>query len=323
MNPKTVLWQSIAASILLIALAAFGKPRLAAALALAGLVWALLLNGAYAARLAERGRPSRRRQGDKAIARQLLVAYAIPLAATVLLGITGWGGAARIEPFTGSEVQALLAITSVTLVAWLGSSHVDWYFIRPRIDGVVMEPPCRTSRSDHWKGITRKWYIHRAIASLTTMGWAVSLALIVTVMLDREWPSAIAQVGGFAAIVSVALWLMRAEIASADATHHAIRSPRYWLGDDLYYETDRWRRRGFVLHVAVPVTKLVPLDRRTGELTSNREPYEETATELHQARITPRAYVGCTNAGFCQKLNRECVHDLPRDEVGRRRLLVL
>lgn len=323
MNPKTVLGQSIAASIFLLALAAFGKPTLAGALVLAGLVWALLLNRAYAAKLADRGRPTRRREGDRAIARQLLIAYATPLTTAVLLRATGWGGAQHVGPFTESEVQALLAITSVMLVVWLASSHVDWYFIRPRIDGVVIEPPCRTSRADHWKGITRKWYIHRTIASLTTMGWAVSLALIVTVMLDREWPSAIAQVGGFAAIVSVALWLMRAEIGSADATHHAIRSPRYWLGDDLYYETDRWRRRGFVLHVAIPVTKLVPLDRRSGKLTSNHEPYEETATELHQARITPRRYDGCARAGSCQRLNRECVHDLPRDEVGRKHLLVL
>lgn len=322
MNPKTVLGQSIAAGVFLVALAGLDKTTLAGALAIAGLLWALVLNRSYAVTLGDQGRPDRRRQGDRAIAKQLLISYVGPLGAVAVLRATGWDDASGVGPFTGSEVQALLAVTSIMLLVWVASSHVDWYYIRPRIDGVVAEPPCRTSREDRWKGVTRKWYIHRTIASLATMGWAISLALIVTVMLDREWPSAIGTVGGFAAIFSVAVWLMRAEIGSADATHHQIRSPRYWLGDDLYYETDRWKRRGFVLHVAIPVTKLVPLDRRNGGVTSDREPFEETSTELYQARVKPRKFEGCANAGACQKLNRECVHEVAREGVGRGHLLV-
>jgi hypothetical protein len=171
--------------------------------------------------------------------------------------------------------------------------------------------------------VTRNWYIHRTVASLVTMLAVVSVAGIVTVLLDREWPSGLAAIGGFAAIMSVGVWLMRDEIGSAGPTSRSIRTPRYWVGDDLTYETDKWRRRGYVLHVAIPQTKLVPLDRDSGDRVPNRHFIEETSAELAAAYCEPAAFSGCLRAGdACGGINPECLHGQPRTEVGRRYVLV-
>jgi hypothetical protein len=292
MNPGTVLGQSIAAGIALSALALLGEPVFAAGVAGAVLAWALFLNAAYAKRLGTRGRTKRRRRGDSAIARQLALSGSLPLLVALGLLALSWDGAGAAGPFSAAEIQGLVAVLAVMLAFWLASSHVDWYYIRPRIDGVITEPPCRTSRTTRWKGVTRNWYIHRAIASLVTMGTVVGVALITTLMLDREWPGGLSALGGFAAIVSVGLWLMRDEIRAAGPTIAAIRTPRYWVGDDLYYETDMWRRRGYVLHVAIPQTKLVPLDRETGARIPKRTFVEEPATRgalrAHAVQWLPR-----------------------------------
>jgi hypothetical protein len=323
MNPKTVLGQSIAAGLLLLALAAFGRPTLVIVLAGVGLTWAIALNLLYAAKLGTRGRTERRMTGDRAIARQLLVSYVTPIAASIGLLLAAWELELDLDPFTTSEVQGLLGVAAATLVLWLASSHVDWYYIRPRVDGVLSDPPCRTSRDTMWKGVTRNWYIHRAVASAATMFAVVAVAGIVTVLLNREWPSGLAAVGGFAAIISVGFWLMSDEIASAKPTSRSIRSPRYWLGDDLTYETDKWRRRGYVLHISIPQTKLVRLDPDTGERVPHVDYLEESTSELAEVHCQPAAFAGCTSNEQCGRMNRECLVGAPRVEVGRRHFFVM
>jgi hypothetical protein len=260
--------------------------------------------------------------GDRAIGLQLSVSYLVPTLLGGALLLAGLSVDPDLGPFQPPEVQGLVGVIAVTLTSWLASSHVDWYYIRPRIDGVVVAPPCQTSRNSMWKGVTRKWYIHRTFASVITMGAVVAIATIVTVMLAREWPNALSNVGGFTAIVVVGLWLMKDEIGSAPPTARAIRSPRYWLGDDLIYETDMWKRRGFVLHVAIPATKVVPLDFESGERIPDAEPREESSTLLHVAHCQSRRFAGCGSAEECGALNPECTHRQPKTGDGRRRLLV-
>jgi hypothetical protein len=323
MNPGTVRGQAIAVCVLLSALAIIGRPLLAVAMAAVGTVWVLAMNHLYARRLGDQGRTERRAYGDRAIALQLLVAYGIPVLVGLVVYFTGASVDPAIKPFRSSEVQGLAGVLAATITAWLISSHVDWYYVRPRIDGVVIPPPCQTSRDSMWKGVTRKWYIHRTFASVTTMAAVVAVATIVTVVLAREWPNALSNVGGFTAIVAVGFWLMKDEIRSAAPTSRAIRSPRYWLGDDLSYETDMWKRRGFVLHVAIPLTKLVPLDWETGARLPDLEMREEPATLLHAARCDSRRFTPCKSARDCEGLNPECTYRQPKTAKGRRRPLIL
>lgn len=317
-----MLGQAVGAGVGLSAVALLGRPWLALAVAAAGLVWVLALNAEYGTRLGRKARTVRRARGDSAVARQILVAYLIPAAVAVVVMIdTGVSGTVGAGPFTPEEVSALVLIVSTTVAVWLMSSHVDWYFVRPRIDGVVCEPPCQTSGDSRWKGVTRKWYLHRAVASLATMAAVVAIAVVVTLMMGREYPSQLNQIGGFAAVVAVGLWLMKAEIQSAGPTVQSIRSPRHWLGDDLRYETDKWKRRGYVLHVAIPVTKLVPLRWKSGKRVPGTTFSEEKSSVLADAHCERLEFHGCDDR--CSRINPECTVDEPREVPRKSRGVVV
>jgi len=121
--------------------------------------------------------------------------------------------------------------------------------------------------------------------------------------------------------MAAGVWLRSDEIKSAGATSRSIRTPHYWLGDDLHYDTDRWERRGYVLHVAIPMTKLGPLDRQTGARLRDVEFSEEPAPELHLAHCESTQFLGCDQG--CVKMNPECSFEEPRGERGRKRWFVV
>lgn len=320
MNPGTVLGQAIATGLLLSVLCGLGRPTLALGLALLGLMWWLALDFLYARALGMRGRTARRRTGDHAVALQVSIGYGMPMLASSAFLVWGWKTSPAIGPVSANEVQAIVGTVGAMLVVWLGSSHLDWYYIRPRIDGVVCEPPCRTSQDSKWKGVTRKWYIHRAIATLATMVALVILAVVVAVVLYRKWPTALSAVGGATPILGVTAIFLRNEIRNTPATIDSIRNPRHWLGDDLKYRTDNWNLRGYVLHVAIPVTKLVPLDRETGARQDKPRFKEEPAWVLDAALLEPLPFNGC--AAGCQHLNPECTFAQEREDQGERNWLV-
>jgi hypothetical protein len=290
---------------------------------LAGLLWVLLLNHAYGRKLGDKPRTSRRAKGDKAIARQVAISYITPSAIALAALAIGKGARPNFGVITITDIQVFFAIASVMLLSWLASSHVDWYYIRPRIDGVVVAPPCQTSRDVMWKGVTRKWYLHRAIASAVTGGAVIAVALLVGIALGEQWPKALAELGGFAAIFTLGALLLRGEWQNFDSTVAMIREPLYWLGDDLRYETDMWKERGFVLHVAIPVTKLVPLEFDSGVLKPDPTPVTESASLLTSVRRKSSRLAGCGSAAECKALNPECVFYEKKDVPGRKRLLVL
>lgn len=322
MNPGTVLGQSIAICISASALAILDLPAATLMICLAGLAWAMVLNRSYARMLGDQARTTRRGEGDRAIARQLTISYAIPALIAVVALATGEGVRPSIGVISTADIQVFLTVISITLLSWLASSHIDWYYIRPRIDGVVVPPPCQTSRDTMWKGVTRKWYLHRAIASVVTGGAVVALALLVAITLGEQWPKALAEVGGFAAIFGLGVIFLRSEWQNLSPTIQGIREPLYWLGDDLRYETDKWKVRGFVLHVSIPLTKLAPLDFDTGAITMEK-PITASASLLAEVRLEPRSFPPCGSAAECKALNPECVYYDDKDVPGRKRLFIL
>lgn len=322
MNPGTVLGQSISICISASALAILDLPAATLMICLAGLAWALLLNHLYARVLGDRPRTTRRSEGDRAIARQLAVSYVVPSLIAAGLIITGEGLRPTVGVITTADIQVFLTVISLTLLSWLASSHMDWYYIRPRIDGVVVPPPCQTSRDTMWKGVTRKWYLHRAIASVVTGGAVIAVALVVATTLGEQWPKALAEVGGFAAIFALGAFFLRGEWQNLSPTIQGIREPLYWLGDDLRYETDKWKVRGFVLHVSIPLTKLVPLDLATGAPKKKAAPVTESASLLAEVRLQSTPFVGCNSAAECKALNPECAYRDNQDVPGRKRLVV-
>jgi hypothetical protein len=323
-NPRTVLWQSLATGAILALVIAFASPAAAAWIAAIGLLPALALNAAYAHSLGSLGRSRRRIRGDHLVAFYIAVAFAAPLLAAVLARIAGVNPALAFWGFRHAEVLALLCACGALFTVVLLSSLIDWYYIRPRIDGVVCDPPCLASKEQKapWKRVTRRWYIHRGLATFAYMLFAIAVAVIVLLMLVREDHVAAELVGGISGIAGLLLIFAGSYRSELPTVAKWALSPAVYLGDDLTYQGIRQRRRGYVLHVAVPVVKLVPLDAH-GRPTD--APFIELKnSQLAEAELTSRPTIACR--GGCAELNPECLRgQCERNERRdfRRRLLVL
>ena len=303
---------------LLLLVAAVIGPLMVLALAGVGLVWALVFNAGYAYALKDQGRPAKRIHGDRWVARYVAAGVLVPLLVAGTLWFLGYDPEVEIWDFTVNETSSFLVGATALFTTILCSSIIDWYYIRPRIDGVVRTPPCRSSGSDTWKGPTRWWFLHRGIATLAYIVYALLVALVVMLMLVREHPAAAGVIGGVGGIASLLLIFAGKYRAQLPTVAQFVLSPAFCLGDDLSYEVGRWEGRGFVLHVAVPVTKLVPLDQ-FGHPTG--VPFvERKNSDLGEADLTSRRAIAC--GASCAKLNPQCVVEEARRDQ-RRRFLIL
>jgi hypothetical protein len=316
-NPKTIRWQACVSFALFVLLGIATTPKAALFIAGPAGLWWLVLNVRYAYALGDRGRTERRLHGDKWVARYVAFGLVLPLAIMLVLLFAGYGRDPQALGFTTAEASALLISLAALFALILCSSLIDWYYIRPRIDGVVCTPPCRSSGSERWKGPTRVWFLHRGVATLAYIGFALVVALVVMLMLVREHPAAAGVIGGVGGLASLLLIFAGNYRAQIPSVARFVLSPAYCLGDDLTYEVGKWGGRGFVLHVAVPVTKLVPL--RDDGMPTGVPFAERKNSELNEADLISRECRACD--GGCVKLNPQCTVPFPRTDQ-RRRLLI-
>lgn len=284
---------------------------------LAGLavIWVLALNFLYALQLGDRGRCERRTHGDRWVARFLAVGLVLPLLVAVALFVLEYNPQVRAWDFTVNETASIVIGAATLFVLIICSSAVDWYYVRPRIDGVLRDPPCRSGGKANWKSPTRWWYVHRAAATLAYFGFALLVAVVVMIMLVREHPAFAGVIGGAGGLASLLLIFAGNYRAQLPSVGQFILSPAFCLGDDLTYENGRIRDgRGFVLHVAVPVVKLVPLDEH-GRPTTGTPFVERKNSDLSEAELNSRPTTACAVA--CAGLNPECVAGRERSDQRR------
>lgn len=317
MNPRTIRWQAFVTFALLLVLAFAATPEAVLWLAVPATLWWLFLNATYSYSLGDRGRTKKRMNGDRWVARYIAVGLLAPLLTGVVLTIVDYGQDPRLFDFSVSETSTLVIAPATLFVLILCSSLIDWYYIRPRIDGIVCAPPCRSSGSETWKNPTRWWYLHRGLATLAYMGFALVIALVIMLMLAREDPVAANVIGGVGGLAGVLLIFAGSYRSQIPTVAKFVLSPAYCLGDDLTYEPGKGEKRGFVLHVAVPVTKLVPLDEG-GSPTEEVAFIERKNSDLNEADLLSRKTTACDNG--CARLNPQCAVPFPRVDE-RRRLL--
>jgi hypothetical protein len=128
------------------------------------LVWGAFLNNDYARALAGRSRSTERAAGDRAAGKALAVASVPPLlyAASAL-----WFEQLQLAPeLLGGDQRTVVAVAAAFALCFVFASTVtDWYYIRPRRDGVIEYPPCRRENREPWVDITRWWILHRTLAA--------------------------------------------------------------------------------------------------------------------------------------------------------------
>lgn len=320
MNPRTIRWQAGVNLGLLLLTAGIVGPRPVFWSAGLAVIWILAFNLRYAYELSDRGRPARRMVGDRWVARFLGIGLIVPLLVAVILFALGYNPQVRVWDFTVNETASIVIGAATLFVLIICSSVVDWYYVRPRIDGVVGEPPCRSAGEVNWKSPTRWWYVHRTAATLAYFGFALLVALVVMLMLVREHPAAAGVIGGVGGIAGLLLIFAGNYRAQLPSVGQFILSPAFCLGDDLTYENFRGRDgRGFVLHVSLPVVKLVPLDDHGLPATGARF-VERKNSDLNEAELKSRPTIACATA--CARLNPECVVGQERSDRRRHWLLV-
>jgi hypothetical protein len=247
----------------------------------------------------------------------------LPLALALAVTLLGTDPATAFWGFRHAEIEALLTALGALFLTVFLSSLIDWYYVRPRIDGFICAPPClaRTEEKGPWKILTRRWYIHRGLATLAYILFAIAVAVIVMIMLVREAPAVAGVIGGVSGLAGLLLIFAGPYRSELPAVTKWALSPAFVLGDDLRFEGIRKAKRGYVLHVAVPVVKLVPLDRN-GRPTD--APFiEPKNSQLADAELEAKPTRACKEG--CAGLNPECARHPGRDSARldrRRRLLV-
>lgn len=165
--------------------------------------WVILVSGALDANYMRW-----RRRFQRSSSRSFLDRYAhaqVIGAGPVLLGTGLILTSADWTPFDGAGLLAKVVVTclaaAVTVI--LLSSHIDWFWILPRVSGVVSNAPCETAGAEQWTYVTAHWLFHRLMAELL-----VSACIIAA-------PAYLAAVthGGYQVLATVILVLLTSAIA--------------------------------------------------------------------------------------------------------------
>ena len=67
-------------------------------------------------------------------------------------------------------VDAAILAATIAVVAVFCSSLIDWYWILPRVGGIVRRAPCEEAGGQKWARVTGVWLMHRAVATLLVTG---------------------------------------------------------------------------------------------------------------------------------------------------------
>lgn len=170
MQPRPyVIVQAFVAALSLSALGLTGVALgpLAGAVGIGCLGAALAL--AYRRQLATAPRgPSPQRAGnDRLVARSWF--------AVVLFGVIAWLASEFGFGYPSAPVfvRALAWGLSLLSVSVFVSSLVDWYWILPRVTGLIRPAPWESPGDPAWTRVTRIWLLHRALATLAFSAGAV------------------------------------------------------------------------------------------------------------------------------------------------------
>jgi hypothetical protein len=304
------MWGQVLGILLALAATAL-SPAFPAALALAvllGLSW-LALNMSYAAALgtAKRseggeGRPNRKRL-DRHVALQSLLVVGFGL-------LVGAAGAVDHAIWVTSSPALCVCFGALAVLGFAiyVSGLIDWYYIRPQLDGVVRSPPCRSSREQTWGTVTRRWYRHRAITELVVI-FAIVVAvtaLLLALLADRDDPSA-ATIVAFAAPV-IACFVVFRDGALQTLREYDFSPPRLWLGDLL---TDPASGQiSYLLHVTVSGIVVREWNPDDG---SWEAPRMVKFAELEATRYRRSDFDRC---GECSLINPECEWRFTDREAG-------
>ncbi|MBK5233108.1 MAG: hypothetical protein JJE13_09035 [Thermoleophilia bacterium] len=193
------------------------------------LIAGMVLDAGYvlACRRSPRTPPGHRVDLDKLVRVQWLAGGLGGIAIAVGQGL--WGDAVVLPP---EAVKLVGFCGTVAIVAIFISSLVDWFWILPRVGGIVRKAPCEESGGQKWARVTGVWFFHRAIATLIATGSVTFFMLFMA--RDAEGDAQIAWFLAATVTGAVTIWFQ------SDALKALLLSlnPPVMLGDLLRWHGD-------------------------------------------------------------------------------------
>jgi hypothetical protein len=217
----------------------------------------------------------------------------------------------------GRFADALLLWATIAALGVFVSSLVDWYWILPKISGIVCKAPCEAPGKERWESPTGHWYFHRGVATLLVSGMATGVC---------GYMAATASDPGEAAIwgtiaVAIAGAVVKFNNEGLKALWYGFRPPIH-VGDtilaEVHAEGPVERRRAYVVDVSIQGVKykLLQDGQYKGPKFATKSDQGEISNEdLAKVARLPAIAVcadGCTGVNwYCR--NNPQAHEKVRD----------
>jgi hypothetical protein len=260
------------------------------------LAWWLFLFLVY------RSRRPEAKKGNRIVAAVILIATLLPLITAI-----GFGEDSVVWRHLAALTIALVALASLWLVM-LASTLVDWYYVYPRRDGLVGDPPCRGGRHDHWTRFTRLWYAHRAVAGIagTVAVIVATTAFTMAAIQDAHLQDA-GKAGSLLTAAATGLALTRLVYGNLTTLGQVVSAcclspPDIVVGDRLEGPADF--RGGYVRDVALEGITVVRLGKHDQALYGGRLKRHGMADVLDKPDIEGRPFAPCSHG--CRRINPNC-----------------
>ncbi|MDQ3933065.1 MAG: hypothetical protein M3340_00355 [Actinomycetota bacterium] len=241
---------------------AVGLPEAAAYGAAVVLVAALILDGGYrfALRRASRPAPEHRTRLDRLVRTQ----WGLSAGAGAVLGALGLiVGLGLLDP--PLIVRVVIVAGTVAIVTIFTSSLVDWYWILPRMGGIVRRAPCEEAGGQKWARVTGVWQFHRAVATLVVSGCVTGVAAYMGQVSEDDAKTAWFVVAAVFAAATLAF-----NSASLRLLFSAL-NPRQHVGDLV----DIHGRPVYIVDIAIQGAKYKRLDNRAPAADPGPDPPDD------------------------------------------------
>ncbi len=241
-----------------------------------------ILDGGYriAVHRGERSIPAERATLDRIVRAQWIGAGLAGLATAVAVDRLGVGTLSPADDTLGLFLNAVVTAVTIGIAAIFVSSLIDWYWVLPRISGVVRKAPCEQAGGQQWARTTGVWLFHRGVATTAVAGCLYGVFLY---MGSRDQGSSRGTWYIAGTIVATATL---AFLAAASRALWLGLNPRVQVGDRL----DVHGRSCHVVDVSLQGAKYVELDELGGRRRTHA--VEEAIAERAAER---------EDAGFVQK----------------------
>lgn len=226
--------------------------------------------------------------------------------ALIGLAVAGLDAMTEVSPL--SDTSALVATIVIGLAvaapAVYVSSLVDWYWILPKIAGMVGQAPCERTGGRMYAGVTKIWLFHRAAATtIVTFVLAGVPGFMATTTSDGTEGSAWVILGS-----ALAIGFNSVNDGITQAFRYAF-NPRIYVGDVIRVRADPENAGFYDAYVAdvsihglkyKPIADLFVSDPRfiEGELMHNHE--------IERTRRSPRPAPPCPGVSSCRAANWYC-----------------